>query len=235
MRTFDMTDDLTEFDRYLAYFGTDGLMQNFRDNAEQAMRNLGEPEFQIYRPELIDSYFPYSTRTDEQRSDYSIAMFAVAQNEHNYKYVPESLKNQTFNDMAFKLNARVVKYFSAEQMNYDRLKLVSKYKPELLVFMGIDSSKNVALTAVSLNPSIYLELDDKWKTDHEIISAAINKTENSNIKDFYYEKNIAYIQDVLKLTVTQEVEPTPDEKDSDRLKYKGPKLSMDTVKAKVRK
>lgn len=233
MRTYEMTDDLTEFDRYQAYFGTSGLLNEYRNKTELAMRKLGEPDFEIYRPERIDAYFPYSTRTESQKADYNIALFAIAQNEHNYQYVPESLRTPEFVNMAFKLNPRVVKFLPKEFHTFEHLKMVAKYKPELLIDMGIDSSQHVALTAVTLNPSIYLELHDDWKSNNQIMYAAINKGEDSNIRDIHYEQNRAYIQDVLKFSITKEVAPTKEEKEIKR--YKGPALTMDTGRKKDKK
>lgn len=228
MKTYEMTDDTKEFDRYRAFFGTDGLLDKYRNEAERAMRELGEPDFEIYRPKLIDTYFPYSTRTEEQKANPHIALFAIAQNEDNYQYVPTPMRTEKFIEMAFKLNPRVVKFLPhQERTKPEIIKMIAKYKPELLQELGIEYSKQVAETAVKHNPSIYLELNDDWKTNPDIMNSAINRHEDSVVRESYYEQNRAYIKDVLKITI-QDLEPAapkPEQK-QERKRQLGPVFTM---------
>lgn len=233
MRTYEMTDDRSEFDRYQAHFSIGGLLDLYREETEKAMRQLGEPDFEIYRPHLIDAYFPYSTRTDEQKANHNIALFAIAQNEDNYQYVPEMLRTSEFVNMAFKLNPKVVKYISPDQRTYDHIKMVAKYKPELLEDMGIDYSKHIALTAVSVNPSIYLELNDDWQQNSDIMSVAINKSEGSNIKEIFYAKNREFIKDILKLDIKEM--PPLESPEKENRRYTGPALKMESSHKKDKK
>lgn len=52
MKTYEMTDDTKEFDRYRAFFGSDGLLDKYRNEAERAMRELGEPDLKSTDPSL---------------------------------------------------------------------------------------------------------------------------------------------------------------------------------------
>lgn len=91
-----MTDDRTEFDRYKAFFCNDGLLAQYRQKTAEAMQAFESADYEMYRPYMIDAYFPYSTRSEAQKADFNIAMFAVAQNENNYQYVPEKLRTLNF-------------------------------------------------------------------------------------------------------------------------------------------
>lgn len=206
MKTFEMTDDRTEFERYQAYFGNDGLLSKYRDETEKAMQALGEADFEIYRPHRIDTYFPYSTRSDDQKADYNIAMFAVAQNEHNYQYVPERLRTPEFIRTAFKLNPRVIKALPPEHAynpQFGFVVMVAKYKPELLEAIGVNKNQNIAAQAVAVNPSVYMQLAPHMQRDQQLIYLAVTKPENSNIKDEFYTRNRAYVEDVLNLPIPQ--------------------------------
>lgn len=204
MKTYEMTDDRTEFERYQAYFCNDGLLSQYRDETEKAMQALGDADFEIYRPHRIDTYFPYSTRSEQQKANYNIAMFAVAQNEHNYQYVPERLRTPEFIRTAFKLNPRIIKALPTEHaMNPDFgfLVMVAKYKPELLEAIGVNKIQNLAAQAVAVNPSIYMQLAPHMQRDQQLIYIAVTKPKNSNIRDEFYERNRAYIEDVLNLPI----------------------------------
>lgn len=206
MKTYEMTHDTTEFDRYQANFCNSGLLSEYRDATEQAMRILGEPDFEIYRPALIDAYFPYSTRSKEQKANHSIAMFAVAQNENNYQYVPDNLKTNEFIKTAFKLNPRIIKVIPVEQAinpEFNFLVLIAKYKPELLGEIGLNKMQSVAAQVVAVNPSIYMELGTHLQRDQQIIYLAVNKPKNSNIKDEFYENNKLYVENVLNLPIPE--------------------------------
>lgn len=206
MKTYEMTDDTTEFERYQAYFSNSGLLNEYREATEQAMRKLGEPDFEIHRPALIDAYFPYSTRSAEQRADPNIAMFAVAQNEDNLQYVPESLKTPQFIRTAFKLNPRVVRVLPLEQAinpEFNFLVMVAKYKPELLAEIGLNKIQNIAAQAVAANPSVFMELGPHMQRDQQIIYLAVTKPENSNIKDEFYNQNKSFVEDVLNLPIPE--------------------------------
>ena len=202
MKTYEMTDDRTEFERYQATFCNYGLLDQYRTETEKAMRNLGEPDFEIYKPALVDAYFPYSTRSAEQKADYNIAMFAVAQNEHNYQYVPQQLRTPEFVQTAFKLNPRIVRALPPEQAaKPEFVALIAKYKPDLLQGMGIHHNKEVAAAAVAANPSIYMQLKASMQSDMQIAFLAINKPKGSNIKDEFYRQNRDFAQNVLHLNI----------------------------------
>lgn len=237
MKTYEMTDDTKEFDRYRAFFGSDGLLDKYRNEAERAMRELGEPDFEIYRPKLIDTYFPYSTRTEEQKANPHIALFAIARNEDNYQYVPTPMRTEKFIEMAFKLNPRVVKFLPhQERTKPEIVKMVAKYKPELLQDLGIEYSKSVAETAVKHNPSIYLELNDDWKSNPDIMNSAINRHEGSVVRESYYEQNRAYIKDVLKIAI-QDIEPAEpkQEQKQEKKRQLGPVFTMQKDSKKDKK
>jgi hypothetical protein len=204
MKTFEMTDDKTEFERYQAYFCNEGLLSKYRDETEKAMQVLGEDDYEIYRPHRIDAYFPYSTRSADQKADYNIAMFAVAQNEHNFQYVPDQLRTPEFIRTAFKLNPRVIKVLPIEQAinpELGFLVMVAKYKPELLEVIGVNKIQNIAAQAVAANPSVYMQLAPHMQRDQQLIYLAVNKPQNSNIKDEFYKQNRDYVEDVLNLPI----------------------------------
>lgn len=204
MKTFEMTDDRTEFERYQATFCNYGLLAEYRERTEQAMRKLGEPDFEIYKPALVDAYFPYSTRSDDQKADFDIAMFAVAQNENNYQYVPQRLRTPEFIKTAFKLNPRIVKALPPEQAispDFNFVGLVAKYKPELLQAMGVNHHQHIAVEAVKANPSVYILLKENMQTDKQVIFHATTKPNGSNIKDAFYRQNRDYVQNILHLDI----------------------------------
>ena len=204
MKTYEMTDDQDEFYRYQAFFSNNGLLAEYRDRTEQAMRMLEDPDYEIYRPQRIDSYFPYSTRSNAVKSDFNVAMFAVAQNEDNFQYVPEKLRTPEFVKTAFKLNPRAVKFFPQEVINHpdnNMIVMLAKYRPELLSATQFNYHQHIAVIALSVNPSLYMDLTTSLQRDQQLIYIAVNKPESSNIKQEFYDKNRAYVTEVLELPI----------------------------------
>ena len=220
-----MTDDKAEFEKYQKYFDTEMLLSECRDKTELAMRELGEPEFEIYRPQLVDAYFPYTTRTEKQRANYYIALFAVAQNEHNFHSVPLELKTPEFMKAAFKLNPKLVKFLPrAFTEDPEVLRVLAKYRPELLKYIGMIAKEKIALMAVSINPSVYLILSEELQKNPEIIYVAINRQEQSNINEKHYDDNLEHINKKLNIEASKEVGHS---KEQTRRRYKGPILRSD--------
>ena len=204
MRTYEMTDDPKEFERFQAFSNNDGLLEKYRDNTEQAMRELGEPDFEIYRPKIVDAYFPYTTRTDDQKANADIALFSVAQNEHNLTHVPKHLRTPAFINTAFKLNPRIIKFLPpAEKQRPEFIRVICKFKPELFADLEIGSNVAVTLLAVELNPSIYKQLDKEMQRVPEIINAAVKKPSTSSIKQEFYDENKIYVKENLGLGETE--------------------------------
>lgn len=206
MKTYEMTDDRTEFDRYKAFFCNDGLLAEYRQKTAEAMQVFESPDYEMYRPYMIDAYFPYSTRSEAQKADFNIAMFAVAQNENNYQYVPEKLRTPEFHKTAFKFNPRLVTVLPSEVVQHPdnhMITMIAKYRPEkeLLEAIKFNYFQHVAAQALSVNPSLYMELNDNLQRDQQLIHIACNKPANSNIKDEFYARNRAYVQEVLELPI----------------------------------
>ena len=199
MRTFEMIDDnASEWESYKATFYNTGMLDDLRDKTEKAIRNIADADFEIYRPRMLDSYFPYSTRSNKEKQNYYIAMFSVAQNEDNLQYVPIDLKTEEFLKTAFKLNPRVIRFIPYSKIKDEFIILMAKFKPELLKHVHINENKSIALTAVTLNPSIYLTLDKDMQKQDDVIYVATVKPKDSKIRDEFYEKNKEYVKTVLR-------------------------------------
>jgi len=81
--------------------------------------------------------------------------------------------------------------------------MIAKFRPEkeLLEAIKFNYFQHVAAQALSVNPSLYMELNDNLQKDPQLIYIACNKPANSNIKDEFYAKNRAYITEVLELPI----------------------------------
>lgn len=204
MKTFEMTDDKTEFEKYQAIFKNDGLLNEYRKRAEQSMKNIVNSNFEFYKPQIFDAYFPFSTRSTAVQANLNIAMFAVAQNEHNYFFVNNKMKTSEFIMTAFKLNPRIARMLTTDKiMENNLVPLIAKFKPEILKDIGVNYYQFIALLAVENNPSIYKTLEFEMQKDMQIIYHATNKPSKSNIRDIYYKQNKEYIVNVLDLKIPE--------------------------------
>lgn len=228
MRTFEMTDDTKEWDSYKATFYNTGLLDDLRDKTEQAMRTLADADFEIYRPKMLDSYFPYSTRSNKEKENYYIAMFSVAQNEDNWQYVPIDLRTDEFMRTAFRLNPRVVKYIPYSRVKDEFIELIARFNPDLLKHVHVNENKAIAMTAITLNPSVFLTLDKEMQSYDDVIYVATVKPKGSNIRDEFYEQNKEYVKTVLnKELPSQSEQPKQDiKKPKEKSLFSGPIFTL---------
>lgn len=183
---------------YEAFTNQSSILKLYRAKAEETIKSLGNPDFEIYQPYIIDAYFPYSSLAVEYRSHSQIALFALAQNADNMRYVPIELKIKSFLGMAFKLNPVVVKHFTdSQKAESEIMESICKHRPDLFKHFS-NAQKEDAIfcsLAVKINPSIYHQLSEEMRSTKIVVDAATKKLVNGNpfIADSFFESNKVHI------------------------------------------
>ena len=181
-------------DYYDDFVNQETAINRLRDKFESAKKHFTDKDFIAYRPHIADAYFPYIVASKDEKNNYEISLFAVAQNAHNISYVPDSLKINAFIGLAFKLNPEIIKYLPDNKKNNGEfIENICLHRPELFQHFS-EAQKNdpkFCTVAMRYNPSLFSELPESMRNTKQVVEVATIKEINGNesIKDSVFEFN----------------------------------------------